>query len=253
MVGENYQFYARKDALIARLQKNDEDTKAALKELEAYFGHPIDNRFEAETELIERIENLEKRLPEFAQSLAEQNLDFASDRYVKAYEYFKAGQIEAAIQTLDSLSLQQDYAQARETIAAGEELQKQGSDLVEKGNEQLMQLIESYNLKAQSYDLLFQYGEVTAINEMLISIYLENSLDRKGLAELYWRMALSNFFDGKYETCQVYLDKYLLNWDGTDLTRDVRLYSFKKAHSNALKDKIRVKSWLECENDLCRI
>ena len=85
--------FAKKDALIARLRKNDADTKKAMAELEEFFGHPIESRFEAETELISRIKELERQLPQYAQDLARQNLDFASEQYIKAYEYFKAGEV----------------------------------------------------------------------------------------------------------------------------------------------------------------
>lgn len=201
--------YARKDALIDRLRQNDAESKKAMKELEEFFGHPIDNRHEAESELIERIQALEKRLPQYAQNLAQQNLDFASERYIKAYEFFKNGEIEKAIQTLDSLSLQKDYQEAISNIDAGNELVEQGQDLREKGNEQLRQLIESYKLKARSHDLLFQYGEVVAIQNRLVKIYEDNDLDKKELAELKLMLAISYFEDGKYEASRKGLDSYL--------------------------------------------
>lgn len=62
--------FARKDALIARLRKDDAESKKAMADLEAYFGHSINNRFEAEQALISRIESLEKQLPQFAHELA---------------------------------------------------------------------------------------------------------------------------------------------------------------------------------------
>jgi len=193
------ELFARKDAIIKRLRKDNEDSKKAITELEVYFGYPIKNRFEAETKLIEKISELEKRLPAFAQDLAKKNLDFASDLYIEAYEHFKKGNIEKTIQVLDTTHLNTSYLSAIKTIKEGEKLSEIGNTLQQNGRIQIEQLIESYKLKANALDLLFKFKESISIYHKIIAIYLENNLDKIELADLYTALGSLYLEDGKYD------------------------------------------------------
>ena len=178
--------FAQKDALIARLQGSEQEKKAALQELETKLGIEIGDVATAIELLDSKIENLEKRLPEFAQKMAKVNLDFASDLYISAYEYFKKGEIEKAILVLDDAQLEISYQTAISTIAEGEKLQDVGKDLEEKGLLQLNQIIESYELKAESYSLLFQYQSATEVYEKIVRILKESKGDETlELADAY--------------------------------------------------------------------
>lgn len=190
--------FARKDALIARLKKGDQESKDALKELEAYFGHPIKNRFEAEQELIKRIKDVERRLPSFAQELAKQNLDFASDMYIKAFEFYKAGKIEEALSVLDSTQLDDSYNKAQSTLAESKKLAQTASDLEEQANLQIAQVVESYLLKAESLQLLFKYSSAIRVYHKLEAIYLDNDLDLEKLAGIYDQLSMLYRSDGNY-------------------------------------------------------
>ncbi len=114
--------FAKKDTLITKLHADIKESNTAIAELEKQFHKKLANRFEAENLLNEKIEAMQKRLPEFAQELAERNLDFASDLYIKAYELFKKGNIEQAIKTLDNETLKESYTKAVKTLAKGKQL-----------------------------------------------------------------------------------------------------------------------------------
>ncbi|NNM24228.1 MAG: tetratricopeptide repeat protein, partial [Flavobacteriaceae bacterium] len=183
--------HKRRDDMIARLRKNNEDTKRALKELETDFGIKLQDSYQAEKELTNKISELEKRLPEFSQNLAKQNLDFASEMYVKAYELYKAGDIKQAIKILDTASLNESYEKAQGDVRKGEKLLTAGNDLIEKGMEQMVQIADSYELKAKSHYLLFQYEQAIEVYEKLVQIYLANDLSKKKLLTVYDDLALA--------------------------------------------------------------
>ena len=192
--------FANKNALIARLQGSEQEKKAALQELENRLGIDIADVATAIELLDTKIESLEKRLPEFAQKLAAVNLDFASDLYIKAYEHYKKGEVEKAIEVLDDAQLEVSYQTAIATIAEGKQLESIGQDLQEKGLLQVAQIIESYELKAESYNLLFQYRAATEVYEKIIRILLETKgAETLELADAY--NALGSLYQdlGAYE------------------------------------------------------
>jgi hypothetical protein len=108
---------ARYDRIIARLRRDGAEQQAALAELEEQLGRTIANRFEAEDLLTAQLESLKKRLPEVAKELATINLDFASEMYRRAYEYFKAGETEKTIEALDEAILDAEARKVLEDIA----------------------------------------------------------------------------------------------------------------------------------------
>jgi tetratricopeptide (TPR) repeat protein len=108
---------ARYDRMIVRLRREGAEQQAALAELEEQLGRTIANRFEAEELLTAQLESLKKRLPEVAKELAAVNLDFASEMYRQAYEYFKAGETEKTIEALDEAILDAEARKVLEEIA----------------------------------------------------------------------------------------------------------------------------------------
>lgn len=111
----------RHDRLIASLRKEDEESQEIIEDLEDKLSTVIANRYEAEELLNKQLEATKRRLPEFTQKLAKVNLDFASEMYRQAYEYFKAGEIEKAIETIDEAVLDQ---QAKESVIQIQQLRK---------------------------------------------------------------------------------------------------------------------------------
>ncbi len=190
--------YAQRDALIARLRSEGEQRTQAMEELQRRLGREVADRFEAEDLLNQRIAALEKRLPSFAQELATQNLDFASELYVNAYERYRGGDIAGAVALLDSTALANSYEEAVGAIVEGKQLDSIARDLRQKGRRQLRQTIDSYALKAEGLALLFRYGEAAQQYQQVITIYKESQLDSLELAEWYDRLGKTLFDNGAY-------------------------------------------------------
>ncbi len=188
----------QKDALIAKLRLENAESEAIIQQLEARFGRDIKDRFEAETVLLEKFEALQRELPKYALELAKKNLDFASAQYIEAYEFFKNGEIEKAIKTLDDSKIQALYSNALTNISKGEELQKQGAEQVDLGYEQINQVIELQKLKATNLMIAFRSVEAIAVYESLIDIYKNIGSDQLELARIYDKLSMAYFYSGDF-------------------------------------------------------
>ena len=189
--------FASRDSVIARLEG---DYETVITELEEQLGQKIGNIYEAKDLLNRKIEFLEKQLPEAAQKLAIVNLDFASEVYQRAFEQFKKGKIEEAIDILDDSLLKDSVEEAFTHLAEGERLESIGEGLQNKGRLLIEQSLDSYRLKVESYNLLFQYGQSAGLQEEVIQI-LENikDLDEISLANEYTVLARIYRYQGFYQ------------------------------------------------------
>ncbi|MFT3910691.1 MAG: tetratricopeptide repeat protein [Ferruginibacter sp.] len=191
--------YAERDAKITKLSASVAESKIIIAELEKKFGRKIADRFEAEKLLNAKVEELKKRLPEFAQSMAYQNLDFASDMYVKAYEYFEKGNIEKAIEELDESQLEKSYQNAKESFIEGERLDNLGKDIKEKSLLQIDQVIKSLELKAASFSWTFNFIGSATIYEKIIEKYSSHNPASEKLANYYLKAAKAFYDGGQFE------------------------------------------------------
>lgn len=142
----------RHDRLIASLRKDDAESKNVIKDLEEKLNVEINNRFEAEEILNKQLDATRRRLPEFTQKLSKVNLDFASKMYKEAYEYFKAGEIEKAIETIDEAVLDK---QAKESVESINQLRLDINNLdtaFTYSQDQINELVKSYYLQAKSLE-----------------------------------------------------------------------------------------------------
>lgn len=191
--------FARKNALIARLQSDAAESKAALAELEKSFGQKIGSVIEAIELLESKMQSLEKRLPDFAQELAAENLDFAATLYIRAYEAFKSGEIELAIQILDNATLEASYQEALKTIEKGKILESTGKDIQEQGLLQIDTIISSYGLKVKLLLFQFQYSEAIEIYKKVISIIEHIPQASESLSLAYGNLALVYFYNHQFK------------------------------------------------------
>ena len=184
--------YARKDAIIARLQGEKAERDAALAELQENWNIEIKSVGEALELLDSKIADLEERLPGFAQKLAAKNLDFASDLYIEAYKLYQTGDIEEAITVLDDAKLEESYQKALLSIKEGQKLEMIGAELQKNGYLQIEQIVDSYKLKADGHNLLFEYRSAVAIHQKIVEI-LEARTDEETLelADAYGYLAIS--------------------------------------------------------------
>ncbi|MEN0046439.1 MAG: carboxypeptidase-like regulatory domain-containing protein [Bacteroidota bacterium] len=104
---------ARHDRMIAQLRKNNAESQEVIQELEQKLNIAISNRFEAEELLNKQLVTTKQRLPDFSLRLAKVNLDFASEMYRTAYEHFKKGEIEEAIEAIDEAVLDKEAEDAK--------------------------------------------------------------------------------------------------------------------------------------------
>lgn len=142
----------RHDRLIASLKKDDAESKNVIKDLEKKLNVVISNRFEAEELLNKQLEATRRRLPEFTQKLSKVNLDFASEMYRTAYEYFKAGEIEKAIEAIDEAVLDKQVEDILKTLPQLREDIKNLDTASTTYKLQIHKLVASYYLQAQSLD-----------------------------------------------------------------------------------------------------
>lgn len=148
----------RHDKLIRELRQEGAASQQVMADLEQKLNTTINNRFEAEELLNKQLAATQKRLPQFAKELASTNLDFASEMYRTAYEFFKKGEIEKAIETLDEAVLDKQAAEAVESLdTLKAELQVLDSARVMEQSS-LDRHIESILLKAKSHTDQNQYA-----------------------------------------------------------------------------------------------
>lgn len=155
--------YAEYERKMSILEKDGEEKDQLLTKLSEEWNQDIKEKNEAIEELKKQLADAEKRLPEFAKDLAYVNLDFAADFYIEAFELFKAGKVRESIAFLTDAKLEQAAADAFRAIEIGKEL-------TARGKEQVGHVIESYQLKADAYNLYFEYQKAAAVYQKIIDL-----------------------------------------------------------------------------------
>lgn len=188
---------ARYDSIIKLLYDSLEISNATITKLEIQFGVEIQSRHQAEELLNARIDELERRLPEFALQLASENLDFASEIFIEAYEFFKKGEIEKAINMLDNAKILTLFKNEREAIEKADELTSQALQLDRSGKTQFKQGLSVLELNARMLYLTFDYERIIDLYVEIAQLY--DGTDRYGLdlARLYDQLAIALQYNGK--------------------------------------------------------
>lgn len=197
--------YQKRDSIIRQLRANEQLSQKTIKDLQERFKIEIEDRHAAEEVLNRQIEELEKRLPQFAMDLARHNLDFASDLYIEAYFLFLNGDIDKVIELLDFAALEEINQKAEETFRKGEEFELAGKKLKEEAEFQFRENIENYKLLAEAYLLLLDYENATKAFEKIIAILQEHRFDDRLLGQYLGELAL--LYD------ELYVQKYNSNLD----------------------------------------
>ncbi len=150
---------------IAKLRADEAIRNQTIAELENKLNQEIADRFQAEDLLNRQLQRTKQRLPEFAKELARVNLDFASEMYQQAYEYFKAGEIEKAIETLDEAILDKQAEEAVKNIDHFKEDLKNLDTARIYQQQEILQLLSNYHLQAKAF---FQEGQPAAAVDTLL-------------------------------------------------------------------------------------
>ncbi|MEN0046440.1 MAG: tetratricopeptide repeat protein [Bacteroidota bacterium] len=198
------------DALIAELRKGGEASEAIIEQLKQQIDEEIANRFEAEEILNQRLEETKKRLPETVKQLANVNLDFASQEYRTAYKYYKAGEVEQALKVLDEAELTN---KATTALASLEDMEKDKASYqlaLEREQERIDQIVQSYTLKAEAYNLIFDYRAAVKVYQKAVTLMEETKVEEDlELAEGYEELGLFCKDAGIYEEALSYQIKSL--------------------------------------------
>lgn len=180
----------RHDKLIRELKAGGEQSQAVIKNLEQKLSTTIANRFEAEGLLNKQLEDTKNRLPEFAKKLAHKNLDFASQMYRTAYEYFIQGEIEKAIETLDEAVLDEQALDALFRLNIIKESLNNLDIALTSELQNLDYKIKSMILIAESYTTKSDYQTAIGEYEKIL-----NSLEQRATEHqltfswIYWELA----------------------------------------------------------------
>jgi tetratricopeptide (TPR) repeat protein len=176
---------AEKDALIARLRGDSAVSRVTLTELSERFGREFEHRWAAEDYLNAQLEGLKERLPERVAEMARVNLDFASERYRRAYGFYRVGDVEPALVVLDSANLEREVVavdQSLGAIAVGHD-----HCAVAKDSLRLVagQIVASYQLKAEAHGLRFEYRKAAGVLEKGLGLLLRVKLGKEDLEAAY--------------------------------------------------------------------
>ncbi len=212
--------YQRRDSIIQVLRSDQIESEKMIKSLEERFQQEITNREVAEQLLNSRIYELEKQLPAFTLKLAQQNLDYASDIYIAAYEYFLEGDIEKVIQLLNNKTLSEITQNAKEQLNKGNELKEQGEEIKRKAIQQLEENIRNYELRAEMFLLRFDYEKAIEAYDSILYIMEQNEFDPLRISLTYDYSAQLQFqlldqmldrdLDYDYDEIQIKIDKLIL-------------------------------------------
>ena len=219
---------ARHQALTASLRKEGVESRAALLELQKQLNREIPSRFEGEQLLNEQLEELANRLPERTEKLARINLDFASATYRQAYELYKQGEMDQAIAALEEATLEK---KADAALASLQEWARKGkSKQAAKEKENLQQVVDSYQLKAQAYFLLFHYRDALSLHQKAASLLEKAGVEESmQLAEAQAAVALNYLLLGEdrnalhYQQKNIEIKEQLLGADDPEMASSCNL------------------------------
>ncbi len=230
--------YAEKDALIERLLGSEKESQAAIQALEERLGVAIGSPAEAIELLENRLAQLSRQLPQFAQQLARQNLDFASARYINAFEHFQAGRVEQAIAALEPEALDEEYRAAAAAVAAAEADIQALEHAMAKRRQEIEQVARSYALKAEAHQLLFQYPAAAAAYAKALEI-AKTALPTDTWRITYYQRMLAWAYRGagQYQEA-IAIQQEELNWleragDTTSLSYATALLSLAELYLEA--------------------
>jgi len=190
-------------AILKRLHGEATEAQKVIQELEAKLNLKIADRLEAETLLNLQLARLEARIPYLAKELAQKNLDFASESYLRAYRQFEQGEVEQAIDILERANLDAiSEGVPKELEALEEDLQTLQAAI--RAEEEITILLgESYCLSGISH---LETGNVSdGLNKLWVAVEILRALERPFM-QLYlteWEMANALLEGGNTDSAMV--------------------------------------------------
>jgi tetratricopeptide (TPR) repeat protein len=179
---------AEKDRLIGKLKGDSASVAAALAEMETRFDREFTHAGEAREFLEKELVKAKERLPERMAALARVNLDFASERYKRAYFLFREGQMELALLLLDSVDVDAEtFAQRMEELVTRQGVTMAVRDSIDAWADQL---ISTYTLKSELHNLKFEYRKSANMMDhaLVLLLRMKRGAEDLEVADLHWRM-----------------------------------------------------------------
>ena len=154
----------RKDSIFHLLNLKAVSEKSIVEELENNLGQKISDEMEAKLLLNQSIKDLEYELPKLVHQMAVVNLDFASGRYKKAYEFFTKDQLEQAIEILDEKELNASFEKILSSIEKAKKSTESYQKIFNIRRIQIDNVLESFELKQTLLKLAFRFVEADELN-----------------------------------------------------------------------------------------
>lgn len=160
----------RKDSIFHLLNLKAVSKDNILEELENSFGQKISDEMEAKLLLNQSIKDLEKELPDLVHQLVIVNLDFASDKYKKSFEFFSRNQLDQAIEALNEKELDTSFGNVLASIEKAKETPESYQRIFNIRSIQIRNIIESFELKRILLKLAFRLVEAEDLSEKITKI-----------------------------------------------------------------------------------
>lgn len=185
--------YTHRDHLLDILAFDNEESKIGIKELEEQLDLKIYNNLEAEEKVKTEVKNIENKLEAFSLHLATVNLDFASNMYQKAFDFYQKGNLEKTVETLEEDVLEKNLNNVIAVIEKAKEVPEKLDQVMSIRIIQLNQIKECLVLKTIALQQLFRYKDAFPNLENLSKIIaITGSSEDEEIFEL---LKLPDLFD----------------------------------------------------------
>jgi tetratricopeptide (TPR) repeat protein len=196
---------AEKDKLIAKLRSDSATSKATLAELKERFNQEFEHRWAAEEFMNAQLEEVKERLPERVAELARVNLDFASERYCRAYALMLAGKTDLVFGSLEGLDAEAiEVEQQMDALGADSLRYHTASDSIDLS---ARQLLDCYRLKAEAHNLRYEFRKAAGVWEKRLKLLLRMKRGNEDLevADAYFELSQVNIDLGDLDAALKYL------------------------------------------------
>jgi tetratricopeptide (TPR) repeat protein len=157
----------RKDSIFYLLNLEVASKDNSLEELEKMIGQKKSDKIETKLLLNRYVKDLEKELPDLIHQMVAVNLDFASNRYKKAFELFTKNQLNQAIETLNEEEIDTSFENILASIEQAQETPESYQKILNIRKIQIENVIESFELKKIFLKFAFRFAEAENLSKKI--------------------------------------------------------------------------------------
>jgi tetratricopeptide (TPR) repeat protein len=212
-----------KERIIAQLRSDSTTRAVTLAALQDSFDREFLTRQEAEDFLEAQVEALQHHLPEHFARLALLNLEFASGRRHRAYEFLHEGKVEQALSVLEGMDSEAQSLHNRlDSLILKTARYEDAKQAIDDAGRQIL---GDYRFKSELHELQFEYRLASVALEKAVALLLKIKRGKMDLevAGFYGDMASCYRLGGDYDNAlhyqemEVKLDRTLLGTDSREL------------------------------------